>query len=84
MKSLLFVNILPRNSPQDVSQGCDKKSSTSCVKDNSADVLNNDIDNVGESIERLFYEVSTLRASDTPDVLRSKLHDALHKLSFLF
>ena len=44
-----FWNLLPRNSPSDVFQGCDKKSCTSCVKDISADVLKNDIEHVGES-----------------------------------
>ena len=84
MKSLLFLSILPRNSPQDVSLGCDKKSCTSCVKDDSADVVNHDIEHIGESSEKLFCEVSALRESDTPDVLRSALHDVLDTLSYFF
>ena len=83
MKSLLFFqHILPRNSPQHVVQGCDKNSCTSCVNDIAADVPNNDIEHVGESSEKLFYEVSVLDSSVTPDELRSELHDALDTLSY--
>ena len=78
------MNILPRNTPQYVSQGCEKKSCASCVKDIEADVPNNDIANVAKSTEKLFYEVSTLRATDTPDLLRMALHDALETLSYNF
>ena len=62
--------------------GCDEKNCTSCAKDDAADVANNDIENIGESREQLFYEVSVLDASVTPDQLRSELHDALDTLSY--
>ena len=78
------LKILPRNTPQDVSQGCEKKSCASFVKDIEADVPNNDIDMFVESTEKLFYEVATLRATDTPDLLRMALHDALETLSYNF
>ena len=52
-----FLNILPRNSPQHVSLGCDTKECTSCVKDDAADVFNNEIENIGESSETLFSGV---------------------------
>jgi hypothetical protein len=77
-----FLKILPRKSPQDTSQTCEEKSCTSCVKDISGDVPNNDIENVAESTEKLFYEVSTLR--DSPDELRMEFHDALDTLCFNF
>ena len=62
MISLIVLKILPRSTPQDVSQGCEKKSCASCVKDIEADVPNNDIENVVESTEKLFYEVFLLDA----------------------
>ena len=80
MRRLLFLKILPRKSPQDTSQTCEEKSCTSCVKDISGDIPNNDIENVVESTEKLFYEVSTLR--DSPDELRMELHDALDTLCY--
>jgi hypothetical protein len=64
--------------------GCDENNCTSCVKDNAAYFANHDIENIGESREKLFYEVSVLDASVTPDQLRSELHDALDTLSYYF
>ena len=77
------LSILPRNSQQDVSMGCDENNCRSCAKDDAADVAHNDIENIGESSEQLFYEVSVLDASVTPDQLRSELHDALDMLSYV-
>ena len=79
-----FLKIMPRKSPQDTSQTLKETSCTSGVKDISGDVPNNDIENDVKSTEKLFYEVSTLRATDTPDLLRMELHDALDTLSYNF
>ena len=49
-----FLNILPRNSQQDVSMGCDENNCTSCAKDDAADVANHDIENMGEGSEKCF------------------------------
>ena len=64
--------------------GCAEKVFSSCAKDAAVDVANNDIENIGVSREQLFYEVSALDESSTPDVLRSALHDALDTLSYFF
>ena len=61
--------------------GCDENNCRSCAKDDAADVATRDIEKIGESSEQLFYEVSVLDASVTPDQLRSELHDALDTLS---
>ena len=79
-----FLKIMPRKSPQDTSQTLKETSCTSGVKDISGDVPNNDIENDVKSTEKLFYEVSTLRATDTPDLLRMELHDALDTLCYNF
>ena len=62
--------------------GCAEKKCSSCAKDVAVDGANNDIENIGVSREKLFYEVSALDESSTPDVLRSALHDALDTLSY--
>ena len=54
MRSLIFLKILPRKSPEDTSQTCEGKSCTSCAKDISGDVPTNDIEDVLESTEKLF------------------------------
>ena len=81
---LSFLNILPRHSQQDVSMGCAENNCSSCAKDVAVDGAHNEIENIGVSREKLFYEVSALDESRTPDVLRSALHDALDTLSYFF
>ena len=76
-----FFYILPRHSQQKVSMGCAEKDCSSCAKDVAVDVPNNDIENMGVSREKLFYEVLSMGAG-TPDVLRNALHDALDTLSY--
>ena len=58
-EKLFCLKILPRKNRQDTFQTCEQKSCTSCVTDIPGDVPNNDIENVPESTEKLFYRVST-------------------------
>lgn len=78
-----FLNILPRHREQKVCMGCADKDCSSCANKVALDVPNNEIENMGVSSEKLFYEVLSMGAG-TPDVLRYALHDALDTLSYFF
>ena len=63
--------------------GCADNDCSSCAQQVALDAPKNDIDHVGVSREKLFYEVLSMGAS-TLDVLRYALHDALDTLSYFF